>query len=51
MGLPTVQLVPRGRRVVLPGDLSAFLAARRRVRGQELNNLVDETARALGLTK
>lgn len=47
--LPTVQVVPRGRRLVRVIDLDAFLASKRQVQSQELNALVSETAAELGL--
>ena len=50
-GLPTVQVVPRGRRLVRVQDLDVFLISKRSVHGKELNMLVDETAAELGLRR
>lgn len=47
--LPTVQVVPRGRRLVRVADLDAFLASKRQLQKQDLNGLVSETAAELGL--
>lgn len=50
-GLPFVQLVPGGRRLIRVADLDSFLASRRRVQHQDLNALVGETVEAMGLKR
>ena len=49
--LPTVQVVPRGRRLVRVADLDAFLASRWQVQKQDLNVLVTATVVELGLRR
>jgi hypothetical protein len=50
-GLPSIQVRPRGRRLIRVADLDAFLASRRRVQGETLNQLVDDTAAKLGVQR
>lgn len=49
--LPTVQVVPRGRRLVRVRDLEDFLSGRRQVLKNDLNGLVEATMHDLGLRK
>ncbi len=49
LGLPTSQVTPRGRRLVRVADLDTFLAGKRRVQKQELNALVEDAMKQLGV--